>query len=143
MQLLNTLYVTIPESYLHLEGVPGDEMPTVDVVACVDAEVVRNESVVLLGVGKFLKEREAFASSRRGGLTLCGTDEFRLCIEPDGASGDIWISLQVARVLYTRSPRTGRLRSGRRQLEGGVAVPGESVTPLCRDLRRLLLREAA
>lgn len=73
------------ESYLHLEGVPGDEMPTVDVVACVDGEVVRNESVMLLGIGKFVRELATFAASRRGGVALSGTDDFRRLLLLDAA----------------------------------------------------------
>lgn len=127
---------------LSLERNDYDEFVNYELTASFSGETVTNEEVVFSNVPAFLDALDSFDSTRTGTVVLGGTEDCELSIEPDGATGDMWLSFQVARTLSTFSPKTGRhRRSGRVLLAGAFSVSGEKVGQLVADFRRLFHRE--
>lgn len=127
------------ESFLELTASAEDGLPHVEVIACVDGEVVCNPSVVLVRASQSLRDLDSFLRSWQGTATLEGSEDFNLTLQPDGKAGDLWVGLRVSRVVYSRSPRTGKLRSGRHLLEGGFSIAGDRTTEMLHEMQRLLL----
>ena len=127
------------ESFLEVTANAEEGLPHIEVIACVDGEVVCNPSIVLVRTSQALRDLDALLRNWDRPMTLEGSEDFSLTLQPDGKAGDLWVGLRVSRIVYSRSPRTGKLRSGRHLLEGGFSVPGERTTEMLHEMQRLLL----
>ena len=105
-------------------------------------ERVRNESVVFTGMADFVRALRAFEQNREGSVRLDGTEDCWLVVEADGKMGHAWLTIQVARMLYSVSPQTGRSKSGRIILSGSFPISGEMIAQTVRDFAELFAEHA-
>jgi len=65
---------------------------------------------------------------------LEGTYDFCLTITPHGSLGAAWMQFYLADYIFLETGQYGRIA-----LEGGFAIPGESIGALLRDFEKLLM----
>jgi hypothetical protein len=90
----------------------------------------------------FVRALRAFEQNREGSVRLDGTEDCWLVVEADGKMGHAWLTIQVARMLYSVSPETGRSKSGRISLSGSFPIPGEMIAQTVRDFAELFAEHA-
>ena len=86
-----TVHGSDKDNFIKIEP-RGLEYPVYRVSASLRGHTVRNSGIVLVHPHKFLTALQEFERLRSGMVTLRGSEDFRLTIEPDGVRGHAWLS---------------------------------------------------
>jgi hypothetical protein len=134
-----TVHGSDKDNFIKIEP-RGLEYPVYRVSASLRGHTVRNSGIVLVHPHKFLTALQEFERLRSGMVTLRGSEDFRLTIEPDGVRGHAWLSFFLAREIYQFSGQTGRSSSGRISIEGSFALSGDFISQFVRNFATLLAK---
>ena len=124
-------------SSLQVERREYEDFVNFALTASFHGQIVTNDGVVFSDAPAFVEAATAFEQTRTGAAMLEGTEDCQIAIEPDGRTGDMWLSFQVSRILTSHSPKTGRGRSGHITLAGGFSVSGEFIGKAVHDLKEI------